>query len=145
MFLRLLPSLTNIFFPFVRRVGVLFFTSRGSGTKRRAGGQRRNAAERRMAGRESRRGECQNAFGFYFGAKAALRPRDRPSRGRTAAIRAQQSGRKTRSLPRGSLSQSKECPQLSKSLEFDCLPHLARKSVLSERDRYRIRNEKLCW
>src|SRR5947207_15708006 len=73
MFLRfLLISLTNIFFPFVRRVGVLFFTSRGSGTKRRAGGQRRNAAQRRVAGRESRRGECQNAVGSYFGAKAAL-------------------------------------------------------------------------
>src|SRR5947209_15196476 len=101
MFLRWLLSLTNIFFPFVRRVGVLFFTSRGSGTKRRAGGQRRNAAQRRVAGRESRRGECQNAVGSYFGAKAALRPRDRPSRGRTAPTRAQRSGGKTRSHKNG--------------------------------------------
>jgi len=34
-------------------------------------------------------------FGFCFGAKAALRARDRPSRGRTAPTRAQRSGPKT--------------------------------------------------
>jgi len=42
----------------------------------------------RVAGRERRRGECQNALGFCFGAKAALRPRDRPSRGQAASTRA---------------------------------------------------------
>ena len=108
MFFLLLLSLTNIFFPFVRRVGVLFFTSRGSGAKRRPGGQRRNAAQRKVAGRESRRGECQNALGFCFGAKAALRPCDRPSRGGTAPTRAQRSEGKTRSQPLGSWSQCEE-------------------------------------
>jgi hypothetical protein len=33
-----------------------------------------------MAGRERRRGECQTLL-VLFGAKAALRPSDRPSRG----------------------------------------------------------------
>src|SRR6266704_3447346 len=77
LFMSLLPSILslltlNIFFPFVRRVGVLFFTSRGSGTKRRAGGQRRNAAQRRVAGCERRRGECQNAFVLVLARKRRL-------------------------------------------------------------------------
>src|SRR5579864_9035534 len=70
--LLLLPI--NIFFPFVRRVGVLFFTWAAKREQNdRHGDERRNAAERRVAGcGESARG-VPNGVGFCL-ARTVLRP-----------------------------------------------------------------------
>src|SRR2546421_11720529 len=90
---------TNIFNPLFRRVGCFCLSLERQRDKNRYRWTRGKRSVAKVAGRERRRGECQNAIGFYFGAKAALRPRDRPSRGRTAPTGAEQSENKTRSQP----------------------------------------------
>src|SRR5260370_22395710 len=94
-YLVLLASFNNIFNPLFRRVGCFCLSLER---------QRDKNSYRRTRGKTERSEGWQGAgvgavsakmlLFFVFGAKAALRPRDCPSRGRTATTRAQRSGEK---------------------------------------------------